>query len=72
MLKACVATVTTSTEETKDPGTVLTKSFMPMECARIAISTATTKRGGRRRKRSEMRSLSYIATLKKSKTLDYH
>lgn len=58
MLRECVETATTNTVGTKSLGTVLTKNSMPMECVRIAISTAITRRRERRKNKSEMKRLS--------------
>jgi hypothetical protein len=57
MLKACVAIAITNTEGIKNLGTVPMINSMPMECAKIAISTATTAKEGRRKSMRRMMKL---------------
>lgn len=44
MQKACAIIATINMAEPKNPGTVLTKSFMLQGCAKIAILTCTIKK----------------------------
>jgi len=56
--KECAVTAIIAMVEPKNLGTVLMRSYMPMECAKIVISTATIKKEEKREHRRSM-SLKY-------------